>query len=165
MNTSEVSTPNDTSVLVKRRFDAPVKLVWRAYVEPELFARWCTGLPGWSMPVCEMDVHTGGRYRWRWRNNDDGTEFGFVGEFMEVVTESRLVHTQIYDPGNLGGSMGESQSISTVEFQESDGITHVKTTIAFASQADRDVALSTGMTHGMEISYKKLAEIVGGFVS
>ena len=89
MNSSEVSTPNETSVLVKRSFDAPGELVWRTYVEPELFARWCLGPPGWSMPVCEMDVRPGGTYRWRWRDDDGGNEFGFVGEFKEVVSETR----------------------------------------------------------------------------
>lgn len=165
MNRSEVSTPNDTSVLVQRSFDAPASLVWRAYVEPELLARWCTGVPGWSMPVCEMDVRVGGQYRWRWRNDADGMEFGFVGEFLEVVTEAKLVHTQIFDPGTLGGSMGEGHSIITVGFKESDGITRVSTTIVYASKDDRDAALSTGMTDGMEISYQKLDEIASGLVS
>lgn len=161
MNTSEVSTPTDTSVVVKRSFDAAAKFVWRTYVEPELFARWCLGPPGWSMPVCEMDVRPGGQYRWRWRDDDGRNEFGFVGEFKEVVTESRLVHTQIYDPGDMGHSMGENPSIVTVEFRKLDGTTRVTTTIEFASKKDRDAALSTGMTDGMEMSYKQLAEVVG----
>jgi uncharacterized protein YndB with AHSA1/START domain len=35
---------SDTEVLVKRSFDAPAKLVWRAYMEPDLMRRWCGGL-------------------------------------------------------------------------------------------------------------------------
>lgn len=162
MKSAEISMPSDTSVLVKRSFDAPVELVWRSYVEPELFARWCLGPPGWSMPVCEMDVRPGGEYRWRWRDNENGDEFGFVGEFKEVVAESRLVHTQIYDPGDVGGSMGENPSIVTVDFHEVNGITDVATKIEFASQEDRDTALSTGMKDGMEMSYKQLDEVIGG---
>ena len=41
-------------------------------------------------------------------------------------------------------------------FNETNGITNVTTTIKFASQADRDAAMSTGMTDGMEMSYKQL---------
>src|SRR5262245_51950947 len=75
MKPAEASLPSDTEVLVKRSFDAPVKLVWRAYMEPDLLRRWCSGTPGWSMPVCEMDMRVGGKYRWRWRNDENGQEF------------------------------------------------------------------------------------------
>ena len=54
MKPAEVSMPSDREVLVERSFDAPVNLVWRAYTEPELMRRWLSGMPGWSMPVCEM---------------------------------------------------------------------------------------------------------------
>lgn len=160
MKPAEASLPSDTEVLVKRSFDAPAKLVWRAYMEPELFRRWCGGYPGWSMPVCEMDMRVGGEYRWLWRNDEDGMEFGFTGEVMEVVTHKKLVHTQIFDPGNMGVSMEGEPSIITVTFQEAEGTTNVATTIKYASKADRDEALSTGMTDGMEISYQRLDEML-----
>ena len=90
MKPAEASLPSDTEVLVKRSFDAPVKLVWRAYMEPGLMRRWCSGMPGWSMPVCEMDMRVGGQYRWRWRSDENGQEFGFTGEVLEVVPHARL---------------------------------------------------------------------------
>jgi uncharacterized protein YndB with AHSA1/START domain len=160
MKPAEVSLPSDTEVLVKRSFDAPVKLVWRAYMEPVLMRRWCSGLPGWSMPVCEMDMRVGGQYRWRWRSDENGQEFGFTGEVLEVVPHARIVHTQIYDLGDLGYSMGGEPSIVTVTFQEADGITNVATSIKYASKADRDEAFSTGMTDGMEMSYKLLDDVL-----
>ncbi|MEZ5346596.1 MAG: SRPBCC family protein [Pyrinomonadaceae bacterium] len=160
MKPAEASLPSETDVLVKRSFDAPVKLVWRAYMEPELMRRWCGGHPGWSMPVCEMDMRVGGRYRWRWRSDEDGQEFGFTGEVLEVDLHERIVHTQIFDPGELGVSMGGEQSIITVTFDESDGITNVATMIRFASKSDRDDALATGMTDGMEVSYTRLDKLL-----
>ena len=81
---AEVTLPSDREVQVKRSFGAPRALVYRAYTEPELVRRWLLGPPGWSMPVCEMDVRVGGRYRWRWRSDEDGSEFGFTGTFREV---------------------------------------------------------------------------------
>ena len=67
-------------------------------------------------------------------------------------------------PATWGNRWGENQSVVTVELEESDGITHVRTTIEFASKEDRDAALSTGMTDGMEMSYKQLAKVVRGLV-
>ena len=60
INKAQVSTPSDTEVRVTRDFNAPRKLVWQAHADPKLFQRWIGGYPGWSMPVCEMDVRTGG---------------------------------------------------------------------------------------------------------
>lgn len=160
MKPAEASLPSDTEVLVTRSFDAPARLVWRAYMEPDLMRRWCGGFPGWSMPVCEMDMRVGGKYEWRWRNDEDGMEFGFTGDVLEVTEHQRIVHTQAFDPGNMGIAMGGEPSIITVTFDEIDGITTVATTIKYASQADRDEALSTGMTDGMEMNYKKLDELL-----
>jgi uncharacterized protein YndB with AHSA1/START domain len=160
MKPAKASLPSDTEVLVQRSFDAPAPLVWRAYMEPELLRRWCTGMPGWSMPICEMDMRVGGKYRWRWRSDDNSQEFGFFGDVLEVVPHAKIVHTQAFDPGDLGVSMGGEPSIITVTFQETNGVTHVTTTIKYASQADRDAAFSTGMTDGMEMSYQNLDEVL-----
>ena len=58
---AQVTLPSDREVQVRRSFRAPRALVYRAYTEPELVRRWLLGPPGWSMPVCEMDVRVGGR--------------------------------------------------------------------------------------------------------
>jgi len=80
---------------------------------------------------------------------------------LEVALHSKIVHTQIYDPGDCEfGSMGGEPSIITVTFKETNGITNVATSIKFASQADRDAAMSTGMTDGMEMSYQALDEVL-----
>ncbi|HEX6278812.1 MAG TPA: SRPBCC family protein [Pyrinomonadaceae bacterium] len=160
MKPAEVSTPSGREVLVKRSFDASADLVWQAYTEPALMRRWLTAMPGWSMPVCEMTTDVGGTYRWRWRDEANGVEFGFTGEMLEVEPHSKIVHTQVYDPGTMGGSMGDGPSVITVTFDETDGITIVATLITFASKADRDAAVSTGMTDGMEMSYKQLEEML-----
>lgn len=160
MKPAEVSTPSDREVLVTRSFDAPANLVWQAYTVPNLMRRWLTAMPGWSMPVCEMPTHVGGIYRWVWRNDETGQEFGFTGELLEVVLHSKLSHTQIYDPGSMGGTMGGEPYIVSVTFEEVNGITHVATSIKFASKEDRDAAMETGMTDGMEISYQALDTVI-----
>lgn len=150
---STVTLPNDRDVVVVRDFKAPRALVYDAWTKPELVSRWLLGPPGWTMPVCEMDVRVRGKFRWRWRN-EAGAEFGFTGEFREVVRPSRLVHTEIYDPGDMGGEMG--QALVTAVLTEKAGVTTHTMTIRYESQRVRDAALKTGMTDGMEMSFEKL---------
>ena len=151
---SEISLHDETSVEVRRSFSAPRELVYQAYTVPELFRRWCLGPPGWSLPVCEMDVRVGGSYRWRWRADEGDLEFGFFGEFLEVDPPARLVHTQTYDPGTIGNAMAECTI--TVELSEAAGVTSVVTRIVYGSREERDLSLSTGMAEGMELSYQNL---------
>jgi len=153
---AHVTTPSDREVKVTRSFRAPRELVYKAYTEPQLVQRWLLGPPGWSMPVCEMDVRVGGRYRWRWRNDQDGSEFGFAGTFREVQAPSRLVHTEAYDPGTVGDGYPGNEAIVEVSFAEDGGVTTVTTLIDFGSKDARDAAVATGMTEGMEQSYQLL---------
>ncbi|MFO7178268.1 MAG: SRPBCC family protein [Pseudomonadota bacterium] len=160
---AEVTLPSDREVRVTRTFDAPRQLVWDAHTKPELVRKW-QGYPGWDMPVCEMDVRVGGKYRWKWKNQDDGKQFGFFGTFTEVNPPSKIVHEQYFDPGDIsdeiGGSMPKSDPcIVSVELSERNGITTLVCTLTFASKEARDGALSTGMTDGMEFSYTRLDDV------
>jgi uncharacterized protein YndB with AHSA1/START domain len=155
---SVVTLPNDRDVVVVRTFNAPRTLVFDAWTRPELVRRWLLGPPGWTMPVCEMDVRVGGKYRWRWRSDESGKEFGFVGEFREVVRPSRIVHVERYEPGDVGGEMGEA--LVTSEMTEKNGVTTHKMTIRYESKEVRDAAVKTGMTDGMEQSYQNLDEVL-----
>jgi uncharacterized protein YndB with AHSA1/START domain len=157
---AEVTQPSEREVQVKRSFRAPQALVYRAYTEPELVRRWLLGPPGWSMPVCEMDVRVGGRYRWRWRNDKNGAEFGFSGTFREVRPPSRIVHTEAYDPGTVGDDFPTNDAIVTVTFTEEGGHTTVTSLVDFGSKQARDAAVATGMTDGMEQSYQLLDRLL-----
>ena len=159
---AQVTLPSEREVKVTRSFRAPKALVYRAYTEPQLIQRWLLGPPGWSMPVCEMDVRVGGRYRWRWRNDQDGSEFGFAGTFREVEPGTRLVHTEAYDPGTVSDGYPSDEAIVRVTFTEEQGVTTVTTLIDFASKEARDAAMATGMTDGMEESYQLLDKLLGG---
>jgi uncharacterized protein YndB with AHSA1/START domain len=164
---AQVSLPSDTEVRVTRDFKAPRKLVWRAHVEPKLVTQWMLGPPGWSMPVCEMDVRPGGKFRWRWRSDETGQEFGFFGEFRETEAPAKLVHTEYYDPGDTGGAMPtDTPAIIRTTFSEKNGVTTLVTVMDFGSKTARDAAVSTGMTDGMEMGYERLdtlfAEPQGG---
>ncbi|HET7619428.1 MAG TPA: SRPBCC family protein [Vicinamibacterales bacterium] len=157
---AQVTQPSEREVKVVRSFRAPRALVYRAFTEPALVRRWMLGPPGWSMPACDMDVRVGGRYRWSWRNDTDGSEFGFSGAFREVQPPSRIVHTEAYEPGTVGGGYPGQDAIVTTTFTEDAGVTTMETTIDFGSKEARDAAVATGMTSGMEQSYQLLDRLI-----
>jgi uncharacterized protein YndB with AHSA1/START domain len=155
----EVTLPSDREVRVVRSFHAPRELVWDAHAKPELVKKWMLGPPGWSMPVCEMDVRVGGAYRWRWKNDADGKEFGFFGTFTEVSRPAKLSHEERYDPGDLPGAMSPEPALVHNTFDEANGVTTMIVPMIFASKEVRDGAVATGMTKGMEMGYARLDEM------
>jgi uncharacterized protein YndB with AHSA1/START domain len=158
---AQVSLPSDRELLVTRSFSAPRTLVYRAYTEPDLVRKWLLGPPGWTMPVCEMDVRVGGTFRWVWKSEENGNQFGFHGEVLEVEAPARIRHTEIYDAGDIGGGAGDgSESMVTVTFEENGGVTMVRTLVDFGSKEARVAATSSGMTDGMEMSYQLLDHLL-----
>ena len=156
---AEVALPSDREVRVTRTFNAPRQLVWDAHTRPELVRKW-QGYEGWDMPVCDMDVRVGGKYRWQWKNREDGTQFGFLGTFIEVDAPSKLTHEQYFDPGNMDFAMPEvDPCIVSLDLSEQNGVTTLVCNLKFASKEARDDAVSTGMTDGMEHSYTRLDEL------
>ena len=155
-NKMDIATTSDLEVTITRDFDAPRQLVWDAHTKPDLLRRWMLGPPGWSMPVCEVDLRVGGAYRYVWRQ-EDGTEMGMGGTFREVVEPERIVNTQLFDQDWTGG-----ETVGTLVLIEADGRTHMTNTILYASRAARDGALSTGMTEGMEQGYAGLDRLLAG---
>ncbi len=59
-----VTTPSEQEIRMTRLFNAPRHLVFEAMTRPEHVAKWwgCLG-EGYSVPVCEIDLRVGGKWR------------------------------------------------------------------------------------------------------
>ena len=134
-----------------RAFHAPRDLVFDALTKPELVQRWLLGPPGWIMPVCEIDLKVGGAWRYVWRNEENGCEFGMHGEYREIVRPERIVHTEFF---------GEGESLVTSSITAKGDTTTLTMTMRFASRAERDAALETGMADGVGVSYDRLEAVL-----
>ena len=150
----KITTPTDRELVMTRVFDAPRGMVFDALTQPDLVRRWLLGPPGWTMPVCDIDLRVGGKYRYVWRNAD-GREMGMGGTFKEMVRPSRLVATESYDDHWTGG-----ETLVTTELVETRGTTTVSTTVRYATREARDAALKMGATKGLEASYVRLDELL-----
>ncbi len=82
---------SDREFTITRVLDAPRQLVWKAWTNPEQFARWF-GPRGFTVPpsTVTMDVRPGGRCEFV-MVSDDGTEYPNGGTYLEVVEPERLV--------------------------------------------------------------------------
>ena len=83
--------------MVTRVVNAPRRLVFAAWTEPRHLQRWLTGPEGWTMPVCEIDLRPGGRWRYVYRKAS-GKEMTLTGSVLEVVPPERFVTTESWGP-------------------------------------------------------------------
>ena len=150
-----ITTRGDREIVMTRVFDAPRSLVFDAWTKPELVKRWLLGPEGWSMPVCEIDLRVGGRYRYVWRHDRDGTEMGMGGVYREIVVPERLVSTEEFDdPWYPGGAVG------TLLLIEQDGKTILTQTVLYESREARDAVMKSPMESGVAASYDRLAHLL-----
>jgi uncharacterized protein YndB with AHSA1/START domain len=158
MNTGKtlnVTAPGDREIVMSRVVDAPRHLVFAAFTKPELIKQWLLGPPGWSMPVCEIDLRVGGSYRYVWRKNATGTEMGMGGVYHEIAPPERLVATEKFDDAWYPG-----EAVSTLVLTEQAGKTTITQTVLYESREARDAVLKSGMQSGVAASYDRLEEML-----
>src|SRR3954466_4745583 len=152
-DTVKSTTPSDREITLTRLFDAPRRLVFEAMSKPEHIRRWWGNIgEGYSVPVCEVDLRVGGK--WRFVNRTPkGEEAEFYGEYREIAPPDRVVFTEIFAP------FPDSPSVVTAVFTEEQGKTRLTATVEYPSREVRDMVLQTGMERGAAISYDRLEEV------
>jgi uncharacterized protein YndB with AHSA1/START domain len=156
-DTLQLAAKGEREIVITRAFDAPRELVYRAFIEPALVKRWMHGPDGYSMPVCDIDLRVGGKYRYVWKSDKDGSEMGLVGEFREIVPGERIVRTERFE-----GPWSPGDTVGTVVLEESGGKTTVTTTVVYPSRESRDGMLKSGMKQGLAMSYDRLEGVLAG---
>src|SRR2546426_7211319 len=100
-----------------------------------------------------MDVRPGGAWRFVHRTAD-GNEYGFRGEYREVVPPERIVQTFEFEP------MAGHISVETATFTERDGRTLLTVRSVFSTKEDRDGMVQSGMESGLTETHDRFAEHV-----
>ena len=149
----KVTTPSDHEIRMTRVFDAPRQLVFEAMTKPEHVKQWWGRLgEGYSVPVCEVDLRVGGK--WRFVNRHAKGEAAFHGEYREIEPPGRVVFTEIFE------DFPDMVSVVTSELTEEDGKTRLTATVRYPSMQVRDMVIASGMSRGAGISYDRLEDLV-----
>lgn len=156
-NKLEITLPSDREIVITRSFDAPRDLVWDCHTKPALVRRWLLGPPGWEMPVCDIDLRVGGKYRYEWEDKSRGETMGMSGTFTAVDKPERLDSKERFDDDWTGG-----ETVNRQVFTEAGGKTTSVLTVLYVSKEARDGAAQSGLTDGMDAGYARLDEILAG---
>ena len=138
-------------IRITRDFSATPEQLFRAHIDPELFARW-VGPKDMRTRIEHWDAKTGGS--WRFVQERDGTEYAFHGCF-HVVRPDRIVQTFTYDDEPDG------VALETMWFEDlGNGRTRLHGQSLCDSFEARDGWLASGMEVGVNEGYAKLDAMV-----
>jgi uncharacterized protein YndB with AHSA1/START domain len=153
MNRTAVERRSDRELVVTRAFDAPARIVFEAWSNPELFQRWWVPKsPGLSLLSCDMDARTGGTYRLVFRHPAFDQPMAFFGTYREVTPPKRIVWTN---------EESDQGAVTTVTFEESAGKTLVTFHELYPTEAALDEALA-GSAEGLPEQFAQLDELLAG---
>ena len=118
-----MATPSpaaETTLQIKRTFQAPREKVFRAWTEPEEMKRWCAPTEEYETRA-EVDLRVGGKYRIEMKH-PSGSVHTAIGEYREVEPPSKLVYTWSWEDGTV------EDTLVTVEFRDLGSATEVTLT-------------------------------------
>jgi uncharacterized protein YndB with AHSA1/START domain len=101
------------TVRLHRVLRATPDRIYRAFLDPDAMAKW---LPpnGFTGKVHHLEAKVGGAYRMSFANFTNGESHSFGGEYLELVPNERIRHTDKFDDPNLPGVMLTTISLTKV---------------------------------------------------
>ena len=149
-NRTTVERKSERELVVTRTFNGPARLVFEAWIKPELLKRWWAPKSmGISLLSCEADVRAGGKYRFE-IGHGDSNPMAFFGRYIEVTPYSRLVWTN---------EESDDGAVTTVTFAEKGGKTLLVMHELYPSKEALDRAIA-GMEGGMTETFTQLDELL-----
>ena len=101
------------TIRLHRVLRAPPERIYRAFLDAGALAKW---LPpdGFTCKVHALDARVGGSYRMSFTNFANGQSHAFGGEYLELVPNERIRHTDRFDDPNLPGTIVTAISLRAV---------------------------------------------------
>jgi uncharacterized protein YndB with AHSA1/START domain len=150
---------NRKELVITRVFNAPRKVVWKAWTDPKILKKWW-GPRGVTNPTCKWDAKPGGKINvvmlaGKELGSYAGQKWPMTGTFREVTPESRLVY--------IAEALDDVKDIlieteNTMELEELGNKTKMKFHIVVTKAGPKAEMAMQGMEMGWNQSIEKLGE-------
>ena len=142
------------TVQLHRVLTSTPEKIWRAFTQPDAFARW---LPpnGFVGRIETMEVRVGGAWRGSFTNFTTGSVIHFGGNYLELIENECIAYTASFDDPNLPGEMTTRVLIKAVNLGMAGGVD-----IHITQSGIPDVIPTDGCYLGWQESLRNLARLV-----
>jgi len=135
---------------MRRTFDAPRELVWRAWTRPEILVLWM-GPVEWPAFSVTCDFRVGGAWRIGLKSPETGEELWQGGVYREIAPPERLSFTFKWEGDNHEDGPAVD-TLVTVALTETDG----RTDMAFTHEGLKNERSLAGHQHGWTSTVDRL---------
>ena len=150
-NVTRVERKSEREMVITRTFNASARIVFEAWTKAELMQRWWVPKSsGLTLLSCEMDVRTGGSYRFVFEHAPE--PMAFFGRYLEVSPHSRLVWTN--------DESGDAGQLSTLTLEDHGDTTRIVLHELYPSAEAFEAA--KGSYDGMPESFGQLDALLAG---
>lgn len=157
MSENKVTVPAGADYFtIERAFDAPRRLVWKCYTEPQHLARFWG--PRDAKTKATIDLRVGGVWRTEW-TYESGSTYGYSSVYLEIVEPERIHYRDA--PGDWSGGLEglpPPDLVTTISLIEQAGRTTVLAHVTAASVALRDQTVARGFAGMVSVGNDRLAE-------
>ena len=108
---NQKSSTHDREITISRKLNAPIDLVWEAWIKPEHIANWW-GPNGFTTTISKMDLIAGGEWNLV-MHGPDGTDYKNKSIFKEVVLHKKIVYEHVSAPKFVSTISFEAQGEQT----------------------------------------------------
>jgi uncharacterized protein YndB with AHSA1/START domain len=102
-----------STIRLHRVLRASPEIVYRAFLDADAMVKW---LPpnGFTGRVHQLEAKVGGSYKMSFTNFTTGRSQSFGGEYLDLVPNERIRHTDQFDDQNLPGQMQTTIALKKV---------------------------------------------------
>jgi uncharacterized protein YndB with AHSA1/START domain len=100
------NSTQDREIVILKKLDAPVELVWEAWTKAEHISQWW-GPNGFTTTIHTMDVMPGGEWNLI-MHGPDGTDFKNKSIFKELIPFEKIVYEHVSSP----------RFVATIDFEK-----------------------------------------------
>ena len=150
----QTNDASNRTLTLERTFDAPLKLVWEAWTQPEHIASWWSkGLP---MNIVEHDFSVGGKWKYS-VTMPNGSEFVSEGTYAEIVPMEKIVTSADFKPMTEGVTMH-------MEFEANGDKTNFKFSVVHETEEYCKQQEKMGFYNGWGSFFENLNDYFGKLV-
>lgn len=148
LKTKVAAGEGSQDITIQRLFDLPVKLLFKAYQEPELFEQWM------DTTVVKMENKNHGAFRFETRRGGQ-VVFSANGCIHEFVPNTRIVRSFQMENTHFPAQL------EFIEFEKlSETTSQLSIRIIFKSPEFRNQLLQMPFAQGLNMAHNRLQEII-----
>jgi len=138
------------TIRLHRVLRATPERIYRAFLDADAMAKWLPPF-GFTGKVHHLDPRVGGTYKMSFTNFTSGKSHSFGGEYLELIPNERIRHTDRFDDPNLPGDMQVAITLKKVS---------VGTDVSILQEGVPDVIPAEACYLGWQESLTLLAQLV-----